>query len=195
MIDAPTIQKIRQTTGAGIMDIKKALSEANGDENAALEILRQMSQKIAAKKQAERVAKEGLIDAYIHTNNKVAALIMLSCETDFVAKNQDFKNLAHDLAMQIAAMNPLYISAADVPADIVAKEKEFYLSEMTADNKPADIKEKIITGKLEKYFSDVCLMSQKFIKDDTKTIQDLITAATAKLGEKIEIKKIVRWEI
>lgn len=195
MIDAQTIQKLRQLTGAGMMDAKKALTEAHGDETKALEILRQMGQKIAAKKQLERLAKEGLIEAYVHMNGKVASLIMLGCETDFVAKNQEFKTLAHDLAMQIAAMNPLYISSANVPEEIIAKEKNFYAAELAKENKPADIKEKIISGKLEKYFSEVCLLSQKFIKDDSLTIKDLIDAYTAKLGEKIEVKKIIRWEI
>jgi len=195
MIDAQTIQKLRQLTGAGMMDAKKALTDANGDENKALEILRLMGQKIAAKKQQERIAKDGLIEAYVHTNGKVAALVMLACETDFVAKNSEFKTLAHDLAMQTAAMNPLYISSTDVPEEIVNQEKKIYEEEMKTDQKPPEIKEKIITGKLEKYFSEVCLLSQNFIKDDKQTVKNLIDSYTAKLGEKIEVKKIIRLEI
>ncbi|HPI67520.1 MAG TPA: translation elongation factor Ts [bacterium] len=195
MIDAQTIQKLRQLTGAGMMDAKKALTDANGDENKALEILRLMGQKIAAKKQQERIAKDGLIEAYVHMNGKVAALVMLACETDFVAKNSEFKTLAHDLAMQTAAMNPLYISSDDVPEEIINQEKKIYEEELKNDQKPSEIKEKIINGKLEKYFSEICLLSQKFIKDDKQTIKNLVDSYTAKLGEKIEIKKIVRLEI
>jgi len=150
MTDKNTIQKIRQQTGAGIMDIKKALVETDGDETKALEVLRKMGQKIAAKKQAERTAENGIIDAYVHANGKVASLIMLGCETDFVAKNEEFKNLAHDIAMQISAMNP--------------------------ENIPA-------------------LLEQNFIKDESKTIKDLVDEITAKLGEKIEVSEISRLEV
>jgi len=195
MISTEFIQKLRAETGAGIMDIKHALEEANGDENKARDILRLMGQKIAHKKQAERMAKDGLIGQYIHANGKVAALVMLSSETDFVAKNEIFKSLAHDLAMQVAAMNPSYIAPEDVPMEIIEKEKKFYQEELAKENKPAEIAEKIIAGKLNKYFEDVCLVNQKFIKDETKVIKDLLTENIAKLGEKIEIKKIIRWEI
>jgi elongation factor Ts len=195
MIDSQTIQKLRANTGAGIMDVKKALEEANGNEEQALEILRKMGQKIAAKKQAEREANEGIIGSYIHANGKVAAMVLLTCETDFVAKTEDFKNLAHDIAMQIAAMNPLYINTSEVPAELIEKEKTFYKEELEKEGKPAEIQEKIIEGKLNKYYEDICLLNQKFIKDDTKTIVDLITDATAKLGEKIEIKKIAKLSV
>lgn len=195
MADINLIQKIRQQTGAGMMDVKRALQAAGGDEQKTLEFLRKMGQKIAAKKQAEREAKDGLIEAYVHANGKVAALVLLSCETDFVAKNQDFKNLAHEIALQVAAMNPQYISAQDVPAETVAQEKEVYAATLANEKKTAAVMEKIIAGKLSKYFEEVCLLEQKFIKDDKKTIKQLVDEATVKLGEKIEVKRIVRLQI
>jgi len=195
MISTKLIQKLRADTGAGIMDIKHALQEAQGDENKAINILRQMGQKIANKKQMERTANEGAIGNYIHANGKIAALVALSSETDFVAKNEFFKTLAHDLAMQVAAMNPSYIAPENIPAEILEKEKTFYREELAKENKPQEIAEKIIAGKLNKYFEDVCLLNQKFIKDDQKTVADIITETIAKLGEKIEVKKIIRWEI
>ncbi|HOY56120.1 MAG TPA: translation elongation factor Ts [bacterium] len=194
-IDSKIIQKLRATTGAGIMDVKKALEEAGGDEQKALEILRIRGQKIATKKQEERVAKEGAIAAYVHANGKVAALVMLACETDFVARNEEFKSLAHDIAMQVAAMNPQFLTADKVPQDVVEKEKEIMRASLQDEKKPAAVLEKIMAGKLQKFFEEVCLLEQKFIKDDTKTIADLINEQTAKLGEKIEVKKIARLSL
>lgn len=194
-IDSKIIQKLRAITGAGIMDVKKALEEAGSDEQKALEILRIKGQKIATKKQEERVAKEGAIAAYVHANGKVAALVMLACETDFVARNEEFKNLAHDIAMQVAAMNPQFLSADKVPQDMVEKEKEIMRANLQDEKKPAAVLEKIMAGKLQKFFEEVCLLEQKFIKDDTKTIADLINEQTAKLGEKIEVKKIARLSL
>ncbi len=194
-ISKEVIQKLRQQTGAGIMDIKKALEQANGDEIKALEILRKMGQKLAEKKQATRETKDGVIGNYIHSNLKVASLVVLSCETDFVAKNQEFKNLAHDLAMQVAGLNPEYISENEIPAKVIEKEKEIYKAQPELVGKPENIQEKIIQGKLNKFYSENCLLNQKFIKDDKKNISDLINDATAKLGEKIEIKKIIRFSL
>lgn len=195
MISTELIQKLRAETGVGMMDVKKALEEAQGDENKAREILRQMGQKIAFKKQNERIAKDGLIEPYVHANGKMAAMVMLSSETDFVAKNEIFKNLAHDLAMQVAGLNPSYISDEEIPAEIIEQEKENYRQELAKENKPAEIIEKIIEGKLNKFYEEVCLLNQKFIKDDTKTVKNLIEEHITKLGEKIEIKKIIRWQI
>jgi len=186
------IKKLREQTGAGVMDIKKALVEANNNEEKAIEVLRKHGQKVAAKKSAERVAKEGLVEAYVHGNGKVASLVMLSCETDFVARNSDFKELAHDLAMQVAAMNPQYLSADKIPAGVLEKEKEIIAEAMKDEKKPAEVKEKIIEGKLQKFYAEVCLLNQAFIKDDSKTVNDVITEKIAKLGEKIEVKKIAR---
>lgn len=195
MISTELIQKLRAETGIGIMDVKRALEETQGDEKKALEILRQMGQKIALKKQAERVAKDGLIATYAHANGKLASMVILSSESDFVAKNEIFKDLAHDLAMQVAALNPTYISTEEIPEQILAEQEQIYRDEMAKDNKPAEIVEKIIEGKLNKFYEEVCLMNQKFIKDDTKTIKNLIEEHIAKLGEKMEVKKIIRWEI
>jgi elongation factor Ts len=186
------IKKIRETTGAGVMDIKKALVEANNNEEKAIEILRKHGQKVAAKKSAERIAKEGIIEAYTHSNGKVASLVMLSCETDFVARNSEFKELAHDIAMQVAAMNPQYLSSDKIPSEILEKEKEIISESMKDEKKPEEIKEKIIEGKLQKFYNEICLLDQQFIKDDSKTIKNIIDEKIAKLGEKIEVKKIAR---
>jgi elongation factor Ts len=186
------IKKLREQTGAGVMDIKKALVEANNDEKKALEILRQHGQKVAAKKSAERIAKEGLVEAYVHGNGKVASLVMLSCETDFVARNSDFKGLAHDLAMQVAAMNPQYLSAEKIPAAVLEEEREIIREGLKDEKKPKEVVEKIIDGKLQKFFAEFCLLEQPFIKDDEKTVKEVIDEKIAKLGEKIEVKKIAR---
>jgi len=189
------IQKFREKTGAGIMDAKKALQEADGDEEKALEILRKKGQKIAAKKQEERVAKEGIVCSYIHAGGKVGAMVLLACETDFVAKNEEFQELAHNICMQIAAMSPQYVSSNEIPADIISKEKEVYTEQLKKEGKPENVMEKIIEGKLNKFYEEVCLLNQKFIKDDSKTINDLIAEMTAKIGEKLEVKKMSRFSL
>lgn len=189
-ITVEQIQKFRENTGAGMMDAKKALEEAQGNENKALEILRKHGQKIAAKKQVERSAKEGLVESYIHAGGKVGSILILACETDFVAKNNEFKSLAHEIAMQIAAMQPEYIARQNVPANIVEKEKEIYKEQLAKEGKPAAMLEKIAVGKMEKFYEQNCLLNQKYIKDDKKTVNDLIVEATAKLGEKIEVKNM-----
>ncbi len=194
-INTDIIQKLRQQTGVGMMDVKSALQEAEGDENKALEILRKKGEKRAAKKQAERSAKEGLVEAYIHNNGKIGSMIVLACETDFVAKNDEFKSLAHEIAMQVVAMRPECISVEDLPMDVVEKEKQVYQEEIEKQGKPVEVTEKIVNGKLDKYYSEVCLLNQLYIKDDKKTIKDLITQATAKLGEKIEVKQMIVFEV
>ncbi|MFH1457027.1 MAG: elongation factor Ts [Patescibacteria group bacterium] len=170
-ISMELILKLREKTGAGIMDVKKALEEAGNDEVKALELLYEKGQKIAAKKQAEREAKEGIVEAYTHGNKKMATLVQLACETDFVAKNQEFQELAHDIAMQVAATNPQYLSSEKVPSEVLKD---------------------ILESELKSFYEENCLLSQKFIKDNNITIHDLITEKIAKLGEKIEIKKIAR---
>ena len=189
------IQKMRVETGAGIMDIKQALVEAKDDEKLALELLRKRGQKIAAKKQAERVAKNGVVEAYIHAGGQVGAMIVLASETDFVAKNSEFKALAKEIAMQVAAMKPEYISREDVPMDLVEKEKEIYKENLKTEGKPEAMWDKIAEGKLEKYYEQICLLDQPYIKDDSKKIKDLINEATAKLGEKLEVKHMVVFGI
>lgn len=191
MANLELIQKLRKQTGAGMMDVKQALDEANGDESKAVEILRKKGQKIAAKKQQEREAKDGLVEAYIHAGGKVGSMIVLACETDFVARNEEFKALAHEIAMQVAAMKPEYVSVEDVPEDIKNKEMEIYKAELKDQDKPAEVIEKIVNGKLDKFYQQVCLLEQPYIKDDKKKIKDLIDEATAKMGEKIEVKRMI----
>jgi len=195
MSDTSIILKLREMTGAGMMDCKRALDEAGDNLEKAVDVLRKKGTIKAAKKQSERQTKEGLVHAYIHSNNKVGVLVELLCETDFVARNEEFQNLAHDLAMQIAATNPLYLKPENVPAEVVEKEKSIYLEELAGQEKPPAVVEKILAGKLEKYFEDVCFLKQPFIKDEDITIEELINQKIAKIGEKIEVRKFVRFSI
>ena len=188
------VSDLRATTGAGLMDCKKALAEAEGNEEKAIEILRKKGVATAAKK-AGRTASQGLVAAYIHSNNKVGVLIEVACESDFVAKNEDFKAFVRDLCMHIAAAAPICISREDVPADLVAKEREIALAQLAEDKKPDAIKQKIVDGKIDKFISGICLLEQPFVKDDKMTIGDLITHKVATIGEKIEVKRFTRYQI
>lgn len=199
MIDQ--IKKLRQQTGAGISDCQKALKEANGQFDKAIEILRKKGQKIALTKQS-RVMKNGIIDAYIHSNKKIGVLVEITCETDFVAKNKEFQKFAHDIAMQIAATNPQWIAPEDVPADVIEKEKEIYREElekiMSTDRrkkKPEAVVKKIIEGKLNKFYQEVCLLKQPFIKDDKITIEGLLNQKISQIGENIKIQRFVRYSL
>lgn len=194
-ITTKMIAQLREQTGAGIGDCKKALEEAGGDINKAVEGLRKSGALKAAKKSAERDTKDGLVEAYIHNGGKVGAMVSVACETDFVAKTDDFKNLIKELAMQVAAMDPKYVAPSDVPAKELEKEKEVCREQLKSEGKPENIMEKIIEGKMEKYYEDVCLLNQKYVKDEEKTIADLVNEAIAKTGEKIEIKEIARFQI
>jgi elongation factor Ts len=194
-IDAQLISKLRASTGAGLSDIKSALDESQGSEEQAIEILRKKGALKAAKKVAERTAGDGLIESYIHSNGRVGVLVQVRCETDFVARTDDFKELAHELALQIAGANPLYVSRAEVPNEVLEKEREIYREQLKGEGKPENMWDTIIEGKLNKYFSDVCLLEQSFIKDDTKTIQQILEEHIAKLGEKIEVGKFTRFQI
>lgn len=189
-----TIKKLRSDTGAGINNVKQALDEAQGDMAKAQEILRKKGLKIAAKKQV-RETRQGIIDSYIHPPGRIAATVTLLCETDFVARNEEFKTLVHELAKQVAAMAPKYLSTEDVPKDEVNKEKEIYKEQLKSENKPDNVIENIVNGKLQKFYEQVCLLEQPWIVDDKKKIKDLITEATAKLGEKIEIREFTRTEL
>jgi elongation factor Ts len=193
-IDKKLIVQLRRQTGVGIVDCQKALQEADGDFDKALDILRKKGAQKGLKR-ADHEASEGVISSYIHNNKKVGTLIELACETDFVAKNEDFIALAYDLAMHIASENPLYISENDIEEKVINKEKEIYREQLQAENTPENLMDKIIEGKLQKYFSEVCLLKQKFIKDDSKTIKDLLDENIAKIGEKIEIKRFARYQI
>lgn len=194
MVDIKDIQKLREQTQAPIMECKKALEEAQGDLEKAKLILKKKGELRAEKKQAEET-KEGIIEAYIHSNKKVGVLVELRSQTDFVSLTAEFQELAHNIAMHIAAMNPRYISPDDIPAEEIERMKKEYSEELQGSNKPPEIIEKIIQGKLEKELQEVCLLKQPYIKDENKTIGDLLTEATAKFGEKIEVKRFVRFQI
>ncbi len=192
-ITASAIKELRAQTGVGMMDCKKALAEASGDFDKAVDILRQKGLAMASRK-ASRETSEGLIGSYIHMG-KIGVLVEVNCETDFVAKTDDFRELVKDIAMHIAAANPSYVRREDVPAEVVEKEKEIYASQITG--KPPHVAEKIVAGKLEKFYSDTCLMEQVFVKDpeQKKRIKDLIVDKIARLGENILIKRFVRFQL
>lgn len=194
-IDAKMVLELRNRTSAGMVDCKNALEEAGGDMDKAIEILKKKGAIKAAKKSAERTAKEGLLASYLHHNKKLAAIIEISCETDFVARNESFIALADDIALQVAAMDPMFVSPETIPAEILEKKKQEFLAEMAADNKPEEMKLKIVEGKLGKWYSDVCLTKQSFIKDDTKTIEQLIVALSGTIGEKIEVTRFQRMQM
>lgn len=189
-MNADDIKQLRELTGAGIVEAKAALDEA-GSVTAAVEMLRKRGKKVAEKK-AGRTAAEGVIDAYVHPNGKVASLVALACETDFVARNEQFKALAHELALHVAALGPAYLTPADVPSEILDKEREIAREAALAEGKPAAIVEKIVEGKLEKFYDDHCLLRQPFVKDDSVTVGELIESAIAKIGEKIEVRHFTR---
>ncbi|MDD2647051.1 MAG: translation elongation factor Ts [Patescibacteria group bacterium] len=194
MANVELLKRLREDTGAGMSDCQKALEEAKGDFDKAVEYLRKQGQKIALNKSV-RTMREGIIDAYVHANKKLAVLVEVSCETDFVARNEIFKNFVHDVAMQVAAANPRWLSPEDVPAEEVAKEKEIYIEELKRENKPAEMIDKIATGKINKFYTETCLLKQAFIKDDKKTIEDLLKEAIAKTGENLKIQRFCRFNI
>lgn len=187
------IKKLREATGAGMMSAKKALVEADGNFDEAIAVLRKAGQASAVKK-ASREARNGAIESYIHSG-KIGALVEINCETDFVARTEDFKEFAHDVAMQVAATNPEYVNPEDIPENVVEKEKAFYREELEGQKKPAEMIEKIVAGKLEKYYEGVCLTHQPFVKDGDKTINQLTTDLIAKLGENIVIRRFSRIEL
>ena len=193
-VSASTVASLREKTGVGMMDAKRALEDAGGDEAKAIELLRKKGMKAVEKRQ-DRVAREGGVEAYVHSNARVGVLVSLACETDFVARNADFRQLAHELALHIAAMDPRYLAPADVPQDVLEKEREIYRDQVRAEKKPEAMVEKIVEGKMQKFYKDTCLLEQAFVKDESKTIKDLIVEATAKIGEKIEIREFVRLKV
>lgn len=194
MIDKEMVKALRERTGAGVLDCKKALEETGGDLEEAAKILRQRGLAIAAKK-AERVAQEGLVEAYIHAGGRLGALVEINCETDFVARTEEFRRLAHDLAMQVVASNPRYLRPEDIPPEVVEEKRWFFLSELEGQNKPEDVLERIVEGKLEKYYDQVCLLRQPFIKDEGLTVQEVITEGIAKVGENIVVRRFARYEL
>ena len=187
--------ELRNRTGAGIVDCKNALQEAHDNIEQAIEVLKKKGAIKAAKKNAERQASEGLIVHYVHHNGKLAALLELACETDFVARTDEFKELATDIALQVAAMDPQFVSPETISAEEVEKKRNEFLAELAEDKKPEDIKQKIVEGKLNKWYSDVCLTKQSFIKDEDKTIEQLLNEKIAKIGEKIAPTRFHRMQM
>ena len=193
-ITAATVKKLRDLTGAGMMECKAALTEANGNIEEATTILRKRGLAQATKK-AGRSTNEGLIGSYIHMGGKIGVLVEINCESDFVARTEDFQGLAREIAMHIAAASPQYVRREEVPADVLEREKEIYRAQMKDQNKPAQVIEKIVEGKLNSFYEQVCLLDQPSIRDPKTTVGQLIQAAIAKLGENIGVSRFVRFEV
>ena len=194
MFTASDVMNLRQRTGAGMMDCKKALTESNGDVEKAVEILREKGIATAAKK-ASRIAAEGVVESYIHMGGKVGVLVEVNCETDFVARGDKFKGLVHDIALHIAAAKPEYVNAEEVPAEILEKEKDILRQQALNEGKPEKIVDRMVEGRIKKYYEDFCLMDQKFVKDPDKTVSQIVTDAIAAIGEKITVRRFVRYEM
>jgi elongation factor Ts len=193
-ISAAEVKALREKTGAGMMDCKKALQESDGDMEKAIDFLRKKGlQKV--EKKAGRQTKEGLVQAYIHPGSRLGVLVEVNCETDFVARTDDFQTFVKDVAMQIAAANPLAVRREDLSENIIEKEKEIYKGQVLEQGKPEKVADKIVTGKLEKFYQESCLLEQGFVKDPNKTIHDLLTEIIAKLGENITIRRFVRFQL
>ncbi|MFB5191456.1 translation elongation factor Ts [Alicyclobacillus fastidiosus] len=193
-VTAAMVKELREKTGAGMMDCKKALTEAEGDLQRATEVLRERGLASAAKK-AGRVAAEGLVESYIHAGGRIGVLVEVNCETDFVAKNEDFRTFVKDVAMHIAAASPQYVRREEVPQDVVEKEKEILRAQTLNEGKPEKIVEKIVEGRIDKFFKDICLMEQQFVKDPDKTIDTLLREKIATIGENISIRRFARYVV
>ncbi len=193
-ITAQMVKELREATNAGVLDCKKALEDANGDFDAAVEILRKKGLATAAKK-SSRDTNEGIIGTYIHAGGKMAGMVQLNCETDFVARTDRFQQLARDLAMHVVASRPLYVTREEVPADLIEREKAIYRDQMVDSGKPEHVLDKIVEGKLDKWLSEICLLEQPFVKDPDVTIQSLLTDTVAALGENIRVTRFERLAI
>jgi elongation factor Ts len=193
-ISATQVKELREKTGAPMMDCKQALTEAKGDMEQAVVVLRKKGVSVAAKK-AARVTSEGSVTSYIHAGGKIGVLLEVNCESDFVARTEDFKELVHDIAMHIAASDPKYIRKEDVTAEDFAREKDIALARAIASGKPANIAEKMVAGKMEKFYEEVCLYEQPFIKDQTVSISQLIATKIGKLGENISVRRFARFKV
>jgi elongation factor Ts len=193
-ISASMVKDLRDRTGAGMMDCKKALIETNGDLEKAAEYLREKGIAKAAKK-AGRIASEGIVESYIHGGGRIGVLVEVNIETDFAAKNEEFRSFVKDVAMQIAAMNPTFVKREDVPAELIEKEKEILKAQAINEGKPANIAEKMVNGRIEKYYNEICLLEQPFIKDSDKTVQQVLQEKISTIGENISIRRFARFEM
>jgi elongation factor Ts len=193
-ISAAQVKELREKTGAPMMDCKQALSEAKGDLEQAVVLLRKKGVSVAAKK-ATRATSEGSVASYIHAGGKIGVLVEVNCESDFVARTEDFKELVHDIAMHIAASDPRYVRKEDVTAEAYAREKDIFLAQAVASGKPPHIAEKMVAGKMEKFYEEVCLIEQPFIKDQTISVAQLIAAKIGKLGENIAVRRFARFKV
>ena len=193
-ISATLVKELREKTGAGIMDCKEALAKAEGDLEMAIQFLREKGLATAQKK-AGRTATEGIVGSYVHLGGKIGVMVEVNCETDFVARNSDFQQLVKDVAMHIAAANPTYVRREEVPAETLAKEKEIYANTAKNENRPEKAMEKIVTGKLEKFLSEICLLEQPFVKNPDVTVGGLVTQLVQKTGENVQIRRFVRFRV
>lgn len=193
-VSASTVRDLRERTGAGMMDCKKALAEVQGDVEKAIVYLREKGLAAAAKR-AGRTAADGLVESYIHAGGKIGVLIEVNCETDFVARTDDFRNLVRDLAMQVAAANPRYVRREDVPEAVIEQERTIYAAQAASSGKPQPVIEKMVAGKVEKFFAEICLLEQAFIKDSDKRVSQLVSDAVAKMGENIVVRRFSRFQL
>ncbi len=193
-ITADIVKELRLKTGAGMMDCKRALQESGGAMDRAIEILREKGLAAAAKK-AGRVAKEGVVETYAHGGGRIGVMVEVNCETDFVARNTDFRQVVHEIALQVAAAKPRWVRREEVPEDTIAAERRIYDAQAQNEGKPPHIAEKIVQGRLEKFFQEFCLLEQVYIKDDKKRVQDLVGELVGKLGENIQVRRFARFEI
>lgn len=193
-INAAQVKELRESTGAGIMDCKQALQEAEGDVDKATRLLREKGL-AGAQKKAGRIAADGIIDAYIHLNNRIGVLLEVNCETDFVARNETFRAMVHDIAMHIAASKPLFVSSEDVPENMLEEEREINRNRALKEGKPEKVVDKIVEGRMKKYFEEVCLLDQPFVKDPEMTIGDLVKQTIAAVGENVVVRRFARFQV
>jgi elongation factor Ts len=193
-ISATQVKDLREKTGAAMMDCKRALEQTEGDEQRAIVILREKGLAVAAKREG-KTASEGRVEAYIHAGGKIGVLLELNCETDFVARNEDFGALARDLAMQVAASNPTYVDRSQVPEDVIEREKEIYRTKARNEGRPEQALERIVTGQVEKFFETVCLMDQAYIREPKQKVQDIVNERIGRIGEKIVVRRFTRYRV
>ncbi len=193
-VTASEVKELREKTGAGMMDCKRALEEACGDFDKAIKILREKGL-ASVKRRQERSTEQGIVDSYIHIGGQIGAMVELNCETDFVARNSEFLELAHQIAMHVAAFNPRYLSREDIPEEVLESRKEFYLDDCRSHGKPENVWDQVVEGMLEKFYEEVCLLDQPFVKDPAITVGELVSQVSSKVGEKIVVKRFCRYQV